>query len=69
MAKTRRGEPEVERSFRAAAEAAGNIGRVGDAGAVAAGPRDPVHGDARESEWLRSDGQASISSTVLASQR
>ena len=68
MVKARRGELECERSYRAAADAAG-IGRVGDAGAAAIGSRDPVHDDARESKWLGSDGNASISPTVPGSQR
>jgi hypothetical protein len=44
VVETRRGESEVERSFRGAAEAAG-IGRVGDAGA-AAGSHYPVYSEA-----------------------
>jgi hypothetical protein len=51
-----------------AADASG-IGRVGDAGAAAAGPHDPVHGDAREDEWIGSDEHASFSPIVLGSQR
>jgi hypothetical protein len=50
VVKARRGESEVERSFRGSVEAAGTIGKVGDAGAAAVGPHDPVHGDAREDE-------------------
>jgi hypothetical protein len=35
---------------RGSVEAAGTIRKVGDAGAAAVGPHDPVHGDAREDE-------------------
>ena len=52
MVKACQGELEVERSYRAAADAAG-IGRVGDVGAAATGSHDPVHGDAREGEGIR----------------
>ena len=50
VVETRRGESEVERSFRGTAETASIIRRIGDAGAAATGSHDPVHGDAREDE-------------------
>ena len=69
VVETRRGESEVERSFRGTAETASIIRRIGDAGAAATGSHDPVHGDARAGERIGSDRHASISPTVPGSQR